>query len=123
MEWFENAKLGIFMHWGIYAVKGVTESWEFYSGRMEYDDYMEQLDGFTAKNYNPEKWAELFKKIGAKYVVLTSKHHDGVALWDTKANDLSVVQKTPAKRDLIAPLWSADKKRVLNYLRKELGLP
>ncbi len=103
MEWFENAKLGIFMHWGIYAVKGVAESWEFYSGRMEYDDYMEQLDGFTAKNYNPEKWAELFKKIGAKYVVLTSKHHDGVALWDTKANDLSVVQKTPAKRDLIAP--------------------
>ena len=113
MEWFENAKLGIFIHWGIYAVKGVAESWEFYSGRMEYDDYMEQLDGFTAKNYNPEKCAELFKKIGVKYVVLTSKHHDGVALWDTKANDLSVVQKTPAKRDLIAPYCEAMRKNGL----------
>lgn len=40
MEWFDNAKIGIFMHWGIYAVKGVTESWSFYSGEIEYDDYI-----------------------------------------------------------------------------------
>lgn len=113
MNWFNNAKFGIFMHWGIYAVKGVTESWSFYSGEIEYDDYMNQLNGFTAKNYNPEKWAELFEKSGAKYVVLTSKHHDGVALWDTKANDLSVVKKTPAKRDLIAPYCEAMRKNGL----------
>ena len=62
---------------------------------------MKQCDGFTARNYNPEKWAELFKKAGARYTVMTTKHHDGVALFDTKYSDLSVVKRTPAGRDLI----------------------
>lgn len=93
MKWFDDAKLGIFMHWGIYGVKGVTEIWSFYSGDISYEDYMAQLDGFTAENYDPEKWAELFKKAGAKYTVLTTMHHDGVALWDTKESDLNVVKK------------------------------
>lgn len=48
---------------------------------------------FTAKNYDPEAWAKLFKKAGARYAVLTTKHHDGVALWDTKFSKLNVVQK------------------------------
>lgn len=100
-QWFRDAKLGIFMHWGIYSVLGVTESWSFFSGDVDYDTYMSQLAGFTAENYDPYKWAELFKKIGAKYTVLTTKHHDGVALWDTKESDLNVVKKTPAKKDLI----------------------
>ena len=107
MKWFDKAKLGIFMHWGIYGVKGVTESWSFYSGDISHEDYMAQLDGFTAENYDPEKWAELFIKAGAKYTVLTTKHHDGVALWDTKANDLNVVKKTPAKRDVLTPYTNA----------------
>jgi alpha-L-fucosidase len=64
---------------------------------------MKQLDGFTAKNYDPEAWATLIKESGAKYAVMTSKHHDGVALWDTKAGDLSVVKATPAGRDLVGP--------------------
>ena len=107
MDWFKKAKFGIFMHWGIYAVDGVIESWSFYDGSVDYDKYMNQMNGFTAKNYDPKKWAKLFKDIGAKYVVLTSKHHDGIALWDTKASDLNVVKKTPAKRDLLAPYCEA----------------
>ncbi len=107
MQWFRDAKLGIFMHWGIYSVLGVTESWSFYSGDVGYDEYMNQLNSFDAENYDPEKWAELFEKTGAKYTVLTTKHHDGVALWDTKASDLNVVKKTPAKRDLIEPYCKA----------------
>jgi len=110
MNWFSNAKLGIFMHWGIYSVLGVTESWSFYTGEVDYDTYMNQLNGFTAEKYNATKWAELFKKAGAKYTVLTTKHHDGIALWDTKQSDLSVVNKTPAKRDLIAPYCKAMRK-------------
>lgn len=102
-QWFKDAKLGIFIHWGIYAVKGVSESWSFYHDSISYEDYMKQCEGFTAKNYHPKKWAELFKKIGARYSVLTTKHHDGVALWDTKLSDLSVVHRTPAKRDLVKP--------------------
>ena len=62
---------------------------------------MKQCEGFTASRYDPDKWADLFVKAGAQYAVLTSKHHDGVALFDTKYSDLSVVKKTPAGRDLI----------------------
>lgn len=105
--WFEDAKLGIFIHWGIYAVNGIPESWSFFNEQISYDDYMKQLDGFTAKNYDPQAWAELFKKSGAQYAVLTTKHHDGVALWPTEQNDLNVVEKTPAGRDLIGPYCDA----------------
>jgi alpha-L-fucosidase len=107
MEWFGNARLGIFIHWGIYAVNGIDESWSFYNGYISYPDYMKQLDGFTASSYDPAAWAKLIKKSGAKYAVLTTKHHDGVALWDTKLSDLNVVQKTPAGRDLVKPFVKA----------------
>jgi alpha-L-fucosidase len=107
MQWFEDAKLGIFIHYGIYAVKGVSESWSFFNGQVPEKDYFDQLNGFTAKNYRPDEWAKLFKEAGAKYAVLTAKHHDGVALWDTKLNDLSVVKKSAAARDLITPYAQA----------------
>ncbi|AWW30272.1 alpha-L-fucosidase [Echinicola strongylocentroti] len=107
MEWFADAKLGIFIHWGIYAVNGIDESWSFFNDYISYDDYMKQLDGFTASNYNPEKWAQLIKSSGAKYAVITAKHHDGVALWDSKVSNLTVVKKTPAHKDLIAPFMKA----------------
>jgi alpha-L-fucosidase len=68
---------------------------------------MKQLNGFTAKNHHPDAWAKPFKEAGARYAVLTSKHHDGVASWDTKLSELNVVKKTPAKRDLIAPYAEA----------------
>lgn len=113
LEWFQDAKLGIFMHWGYYGVNGIGESWSLYHKQIPYDDYMAQGKKFTAKNYDPEAWAKLFKKIGARYAVITTKHHDGVALWDTKVSHLNVVEKTPAKRDLIAPLVKALKKEDL----------
>lgn len=105
--WFERAKLGIFVHWGVYAVQGVAESWSFFNGDIGYGDYMSQLAGFTAGRYDPDEWATLFAEAGARYAVLTAKHHDGVALWDTAASDLSVVRRTPAGRDLIGPYTDA----------------
>lgn len=108
-EWFSKAKLGIFIHYGIYAVGDVSESWSFHNGQISYENYMKQCEGFTASRYNPEAWAELFKKAGARYVVLTAKHHDGVSLFDTGYSDLSVVKKTPAGRDLIGPYVKAMK--------------
>lgn len=113
LEWFKDAKLGIFIHWGIYAVNGIDESWSFYNDYISYPDYMKQLDGFTAKNYDPEYWAKLIKESGAKYTVITTKHHDGVALWDTKFSDLNVIKKTKAKRDLITPFVNAARKENL----------
>jgi alpha-L-fucosidase len=111
MQWFKDAKLGIFIHWGIYAVNGVDESWSFHNGYLSYEDYMKQLNGFTASQYDPAKWASLIKESGAKYAVLTAKHHDGVALWNSNFGDLNVVKKTPAGKDLVTPF--------VNSLRKE----
>ena len=111
MQWYENAKLGIFIHWGIYAVNGTDESWAFFNRKLSWADYMQQTKGFTASRYDPEAWAELIQYSGAGYAVITTKHHDGVALWNTKAKHFDVVDNTPAKRDLLAPFYSAIRKR------------
>jgi alpha-L-fucosidase len=111
MGWYENAKLGIFIHWGIYAVNGTDESWAFFNRKLSWADYMQQTKGFTASRYDPEAWAELIQYSGAGYAVITTKHHDGVALWNTKAKHFDVVDNTPAKRDLLAPFYSAIRKR------------
>jgi len=110
MQWFEDARLGIFIHWGIYAVDGIDESWSFFNQYISYADYMKQLEGFTASRYNPQQWADLIRESGARYAVLTSKHHDGVALWNTRCSSLNVAEKTPAGRDLIDPLVKALRK-------------
>ncbi len=107
MQWFADAKLGIFIHWGIYSVDGIDESWSFYNKKISYDNYMKQLKGFTASKYNPQAWADLIKESGARYAVITTKHHDGVALWPTKEDHLSVAKNTPAKRDVLQPFYAA----------------
>jgi alpha-L-fucosidase len=111
MGWFEDAKLGIFIHWGIYAVNGVDESWAFYNKKMPWKDYMNQLNGFTASKYDPAAWAELIKNSGARYAVITTKHHDGVALWQTAEKHYSTANHTPAKRDLLNPFYEEIRKR------------
>jgi alpha-L-fucosidase len=111
MQWFGDAKLGIFIHAGIYAVDGIDESWSFYNKRISHADYMKQLNGFTLKNYDPSFWADLIKESGARYAVITTKHHDGVALYDTKMNSRSIVKATPAKRDMIKPFFEELRKR------------
>jgi alpha-L-fucosidase len=119
MQWFADAKLGIFIHWGIYSVDGVDESWSFYNRKMSHSDYMKQLGGFTASKYDPASWAELIQRSGAKYAVITTKHHDGVALYDTRSPSLasnipprrSIVNGAPAKHDVISPLFDELRKR------------
>lgn|SRR5690242_14577446 len=111
MQWFADAKLGIFIHAGIYSVDGIDESWSFHNKKIGYADYMKQLKGFTLKNYNPAAWADLIQESGARYSVITLKHHDGVAMYNTKMDDLSIVKKTPAKRDMIEPFFKELRKR------------
>ena len=141
MQWFADAKLGIFIHWGIYAVEGTSESWSFHSRQTTYPYYMSQLKGFGAEKYDPNAWAALIKESGAQYAVITTQHHDGVALWETKqltpntpwnlsAKEplkmqkpalwnaklpLSVVAQSPAKRDVIAPFASALREQGLKF--------
>lgn len=111
MHWFEDAKLGIFIHAGIYSVNGIDESWSFHNKKISYADYMKQLKGFTLSKYDPAAWADLIKESGARYAVITTKHHDGVAMYDTKQSDLNIVKKTPANRDMVKPFFDELRKR------------
>ena len=141
-EWFENAKFGIFIHWGPYSVpaytpKGTYSEWYQYwlqskslfgNGKFKGDevyqyhkktygedfDYYQFADDFTADLFDPDEWAGLFEQAGAKYIVLTSKHHDGFTLWpNEQANDRGFAWnsvETGAKRDLVGELSEAVKK-------------
>ena len=113
MEWFSRAKLGIFIHWGIYSTGRTSESWAFHNKTVPFEEYMDQAKEFTAANYDPAYWAKLIKESGAQYTVITTKHHDGVALWDTQAGNLSVVKSTPAARDVLAPFVKAVRRQGL----------
>jgi len=113
MKWFQEAKLGIFIHWGLYAVNGVSESWSFYNGQISHADYLNQSSGFTAVKYNPEAWAQLISESGAKYSVITSKHHDGFALWNTEYGNLNAEKHSAAKRDVLTPFIEALRKNNL----------
>jgi len=111
MQWFADAKLGVFIHWGIYSVNGISESWAFYNNYINHENYMKQLSGFTATKYNPQDWVNLIKESGAKYAVITTKHHDGISLWDTKApKATTTLNNSAAKKDLISPFVTELKK-------------
>ncbi|GLR18998.1 alpha-L-fucosidase [Portibacter lacus] len=101
MEWFDDAKLGIFIHYGVYSVNGIDESWSFFNNYISHEDYMDQLKKFNGEKYDATQWASLIKKSGAQYAVLTSKHHDGVALWDSEVGSLKT------NKDYVAPFVSA----------------
>lgn len=111
--WFPEAKLGIFIHWGVYAVqKRGGESWPLVREKVSYDDYMSQLDDFTAEDCDPEAWADLIRRSGARYAVLTTKHHDGVALWPTREDGPSI-PNDGRTGDLVGPFVEALRKRDL----------
>lgn len=106
-DWFLDAKFGIFIHWGIYSEGDWSESWPIFHQEVPYDVYMRQAERFTACAYDPDAWAALFARSGAKYAVLTAKHHDGFALWPTSFSSLNAVEGAPAGRDLIGPYCDA----------------
>ena len=98
-RWFNEARFGMFIHWGLYAIPARGE-WVRSVERMPHEDYLRYFHEFTAADYRPAEWAALAKKAGMKYAVLTAKHHDGFCLWDTKLTDFNAMN-TPAGRDLV----------------------
>ncbi len=89
-QWFSDASLGLFLHWGIHSVAGAQPSWDMianykYGGKVAPPDkYYALAEQFSPREYNPSRWLEAAKKAGFNYVVLTTKHHDGYALWPSK---------------------------------------
>ncbi len=122
-QWFREARFGMFIHWGIYAVpagewegetiKGIGE-WIMRFRKIPVEKYKSYAPEFTAAKYDPERWAELANKAGMKYVVITSKHHDGFALYDSAVSDWDVMA-SGAKRDLLEPLAKAVRARGMKF--------
>ncbi|MFS0840703.1 alpha-L-fucosidase [Paenibacillus sp. 1P03SA] len=98
-RWFLQDRFGMFIHWGLYSIPARGE-WIRGNERMSYEQYQVYFDEFDASRYEPKKWAKAAKAAGQKYAVLTTKHHDGFCLFDSKLTDFKATN-TPAGRDLV----------------------
>jgi alpha-L-fucosidase len=102
-EWFQNARFGMFIHWGVYSVLGDGE-WVMNNRKMTVAEYEKLPPQFTPAEYNPTEWVALAKAAGMKYITITSKHHDGFAMFGTKQNQWNIVDATPYKKDVLKAL-------------------
>ena len=105
MEWWIEARFGMFIHWGLYAVPARHE-WVKTKEMISETDYKKYFDAFNPDLYNPKEWAKAAKNAGMKYVVLTTKHHEGFCLFDSKYTDYKATN-TQAKRDLLKEFVTA----------------
>ena len=106
LDWFNEARYGMFIHWGAYSVGGRAE-WIANRERIPRDEYIERyVNRWKAEKYDPAQWAQLAADAGMKYVVLTTRHHDGFALWDSKVSEFTAARMGP-KRDLLRPFVEA----------------
>ncbi len=99
MKWWTDARFGMFVHWGLYALPARHE-WVKNRERMTNEQYQKYFELFNPDLYNPKEWAKMAKAAGMKYVVLTAKHHEGFCLWDSKYTDYKATN-TPFGKDLI----------------------
>jgi len=108
-KWFEEAKFGLFVHWGVYSVLGDGE-WVMHQQNISVDEY-EKLPGFfNPTGFDAEKWVLMAKDAGMKYITITSRHHDGFSMFDSNASDYNIVDKTPYGKDPLKMLAEACKK-------------
>ena len=106
MKWFSEARFGIFIHWGVYSVPARGE-WYMNNAKVPRATYQAYAKDFTAAKYDPVAWAQLIKDAGAKYMVITAKHHDGFTMYDSQYSDWNAVKASAAGRDLLQPLADA----------------
>ena len=103
---FAAQRFGIFIHWGLYANYAQGE-WYLQHRRLDEKAYSRMMDGFCPSKFDAREWVRVFKNAGAKYVTITSRHHDGFSLWPTKADDGYNIANTPFKRDILGELAKA----------------
>lgn len=120
LKWWHEARFGMFIHWGLYAVlagewngkkqKSIGE-WIMHDLQIPIDEYEKLAPQFNPVKFDAEAWAQLAQDAGMKYLVITSKHHDGFCMFDSKTNPYNIVNKTPFKRDPMKELAAACNKR------------
>jgi alpha-L-fucosidase len=112
-ESFRNARFGMFIHWGLYSIPagewngkkipGLCE-WVMHEMKITVPEYEKLASQFNPTEYDPAEWVRIAKNAGMKYITITSKHHDGFALWDSKVSDWDIADKTPYKKDVLKML-------------------
>ena len=122
MRWWSDARFGMFIHWGLYAVpagewngrRDLTEWFMDQTGmpRAEYEQFAKQ---FNPTRYDPDEWVRIARDAGMKYLVITSKHHEGFAMWDTHGTDYNIARRTPYGRGVLVPLAAAARRAGLHF--------
>lgn len=127
-KWFKEAKFGLMIHWGLYSLpagewkgkrqlmgpEGISE-WIQYHFQIPIAEYEKLADVFNPIYFDAEEWVKLAEDAGMQYIVMTSKHHDGFAMYDSEADDFNIVKRTPFKRDVIKELADACAKHNMKF--------
>jgi alpha-L-fucosidase len=118
MAWWREARFGMFIHWGLYAIPagvwrgrcipGIGE-WIMYNARIPVREYEKLAEKFNPTKFDARRWVHIAKEAGMKYIVITAKHHDGFCMFDTKYTDYNIVKATPFRRDPLKELAEACK--------------
>ncbi|GAA4730453.1 alpha-L-fucosidase [Flavisolibacter ginsenosidimutans] len=119
MEWWRDARFGMFIHWGVYSVPAGTYNghqvnrigeWIMNRGKIPVAEYQAYAKKFNPVLYNPDEWVRMAKDAGMKYIVITAKHHDGFAMFKSNASKWNIADATPYGKDVLKPLAAACKK-------------
>ena len=120
MKWWREARFGMFIHWGAYSVlEGYYDGkptptlaeWIMWELKIPVDEYEEVVSRFNPVKFNADEWVRVAKQAGMKYIVITSKHHDGFCIWDSDVSDYDIIDRTPFKRDILQELSTACKEQ------------
>jgi alpha-L-fucosidase len=124
IAWWREARFGMFIHWGIYSLAGGEWNGKNITGYAEHlmrkekiprSEYLKLAHQFDPAKFNADTWVLQAKKAGMRYIIITAKHHDGFAMYDSKVTDYNIVQQTPFHRDPMAELSAACKKYGLRF--------
>ncbi len=125
MEWWRDDRFGMFIHWGVYAVpagiynnkevKGDNGEWIMNNAQIPVKEYEKFAKQFDPVKFDANEWAKTVKDAGMKYVVITSKHHDGFGLWDSKVSDYDIVDFAPYGKDILKALSKACKEQGIKF--------
>ena len=121
MEWWRDARFGMFIHWGLYAIpageyqgertKANNAEWIMHHMHIPIAEYEQFAGQFNPVKFDADQWVSIAKNAGMKYIVITSKHHDGFCLWDSEVSDYDVMDASPFKRDILKELAEACEKQ------------
>jgi len=114
MQWWREARFGMFIHWGVYAVPARGE-WVMNIEKIPIPEYEKFPPQFNPVKFNADEWVKLAKEAGMKYIVITSKHHDGFCMWDSKITGYDIIDATPFKRDVLKELADACRKEGIRF--------